>query len=208
MIIREQVPAYMDALWNDSLAHYVTAFEHSRLPFGVGVAALIWLVLFIANLLVARRVARASDSQAVIVAEGRAALRRGFLPLYVFVQVSMAAMVFPVSAFVGEPFFVVLGGGQLVCVIFVLGLNVHSLLSITAMARANAVEGQLKLSVAFSFRQVAQRLIGAAVTCVLLALLLAHLALLGGAVLLGATAAGHLRRARHADARASLPAPV
>lgn len=87
-----------------------------------------------------------------------------------------------------------LGGGLLVSAVCAIGLNVQALLSTRAMARPHAVQGTLRLSRTNVFRQAADRLAGSAMICVMLELTLAHLSLLGGALLLGFTARGYLRR--------------
>jgi hypothetical protein len=164
----------------------------------MGTAAIFWSVLFLISHLVARRARTASDAQAVVVVEGRKALGRGFQPRYILAQLVFAASLMLVAFYLGEPAFVFFVGGMLVSVIFTLGLNIQSFLSAAGMARGNAATGQLTLSTAFSFRQMAQRMLGAAIICLLLALTLAHLAPMGGVLLLGSTAAGYFRRARRA----------
>jgi hypothetical protein len=180
------------------LESYLATLASSRLPFGMGAAAILWSALFLISHLVARRARVASDAQAIVVVEGRQALGRGFQPRYVLAQLVFAGSLMLIASYLGEPAFVFFVGGMLVTVIFTLGLNIQSLLSVAAMARAAAASGQLTLSTAFSFRQMAQRMLGAAIICLLLALTLAHLAPLGGVLLLGSTAAGYFRRARNA----------
>lgn len=180
------------------MENYLAAFIGSQLPFGAWAAALIWLLLFIASHLTARRARVASEAQAVVVIEGRKALSRGFQLRYVVAQIVFAASLMLVTFFLSEPAFVFFAGGLIVSVAFTFGLNVQSYLSAVAMTRENAVTGQLKFSTAFSYGQSAHRLLGSAVVCLLLALVLCHLALLGGAFLLGSTSAGYFRRVRQA----------
>ncbi|MEO6688825.1 MAG: hypothetical protein ABIS07_16945 [Dokdonella sp.] len=176
--------------------NYLATIVDSRLPFDAWIAAIVWSLLFLASHLVARRARAVSEAQAVVVVEGRNALSRGFQLKYVIAQCALAGSLLLISFFLGTPAFVFFVGGLIVAVAFTLGLNVQSLLSVAAMARADAATGQLKLSAAFSFRQMAQRMMGSAIICALLALALGHLALLGGAFFLGSTAAGYARRAR------------
>ncbi|MEO5560370.1 MAG: hypothetical protein ABIO49_10810 [Dokdonella sp.] len=178
------------------MGSYLSTIVNSHLPFDAWVAAAFWCVLFLASQLVARRARAASEVLAIVVVEGRKTLSRGFQLKYVIAQIVLAGSLLLGSLLLGEPAFVFFVGGLIVAVAFTLGLNVQSLLSVAAMARANAATGQLKLSTAFSFRQMAQRLLGSAIICALLALALAHLALMGGAFFLGSTAAGYARRAR------------
>lgn len=177
---------------------YLATLAGSRLPFGAGVAAILWSALFLVNHLVARRARAASEAQAIVIVEGRKALSRGFQPAYILAQLVVAGSLMLIALYLGEPAFVFFVGGMIVAVIFTLGLNIQSLLSVEAMARANAAAGQLTLSTAFSFRQMAQRMSGGAIICLLLALTLAHLAPMGGVLFLGSTAAGYFRRSRRA----------
>ncbi|MEO7326707.1 MAG: hypothetical protein ABIW82_17945 [Dokdonella sp.] len=179
---------------------YLATIINSHLPFDAWIAAALWCALFLASHLVARRARAASKVLAIVVVEGRDALSRGFQLRYVMAQIALAGSLLLTSLLLGEPAFVFFVGGLIVAVAFTLGMNVQSLLAVAAMARANAASGQLKLSTAFSFRQLAQRLLGSAIICALLALALAHLALLGGAFFLGSTAAGYARRARQVAA--------
>lgn len=182
------------------MENHVAAFIGSQLPFGAWAAATIWLLLFIASHLTARGARVASEAQTVVAIEGRKALSRGFQARYVVAQIVFAASLMLATFFLSEPAFVFFAGGLIVSVAFNFGLNIQSFLSAVAMTRENAVAGQLKLSIAFSFRQSAQRLLGSAVICLLLAFVLCQLALLGGAFLLGSTSAGYFRRARQAGA--------
>jgi hypothetical protein len=178
---------------------------YSQLPFGASTIALLWLVLFVANHLVARRVRLWTDAQTLVVAEGKQQLRRAFQPRYFVLQIVFASGVFLAGFCIGSFAFPFFAGGLLVSVIYTLGLNIQGALAARSMLRGRGVEGALKFSTAFAYRQMAQRMTGGAIVCLLLGLVLPHLALLGGALLLGSTSAGYLRRARQADARASAP---
>lgn len=178
------------------MGNYFSTIIHSHLPFDAWIAVAFWCVLFFSSQIIARRARAGSEVLAIVVVEGRKTLSRGFQLKYVIAQIVLAGSLLLASLLLGEPAFVFCVGGLIVSVAFTLGLNVQSLLSVSAMARTNAATGQLKLSTAFSFRQMAQRLLGSAIICALLALALAHLALLGGAFFLGSTAAGYSRRAR------------
>jgi hypothetical protein len=175
---------------------YLEALATSALPFDVGIAASIWGVLFVANHLVVARARATNDTQSMIALQGSASLRRGSQPMFVLLQVVVAAFVFAAGAAIGgvaATFFI---GGQLVAVASNLGLNVQSLAAARTLASQQGVDGSLVLSEAYLWRQSSQRMAAAGVTSLLLGFALAHAALLGGAFILGSTAAGFLRRAR------------
>lgn len=175
---------------------YLDALIRSTLPFGLGVAALFWLILFVANHLVVARARAANDAQSTVEMQGEAELRRASRPMFLLMQIALFAFVFVAGAALGgvaATFFI---GGQLVAVAFSLGLNVQSLLAARVLAAGQGVEGVLALTQAYLWQQASQRMAGAALSSLLLGCMLAHAALFGGAFVLGATAAGFLRRAR------------
>lgn len=177
---------------------YVYWLSQSRLPFGVGVTVASWVVLFAVNHLLVRRARAENEAQATVVMEGKALLRRGSQPLFVLLQLLFAAALFFVAGVLGGVAFTFFAGGQLVSIAFTLGLNLQSLLSARSLVRDGGAQGSLTLSTDYVFAQGAQRMAGAAVTSALLGVLIAHAAPLGGALLLGSTAAGLQRRSRQA----------
>ena len=183
------------------MENYVTSLFESELPFEPWVAALVWAVLFIANHWIARSTRVANDAQHFIAVEDWSALRRGFEPKYIVVQVLFAAIVFLFALLVGGPAFVFFAGGLIVAMTYGLALNVQGLLSARAMAHPDAATGALTFSTASAFRHMAHRAGGGALACFLIGVAMAHLALLGGALFLASTARGYLRRARNARAQ-------
>lgn len=179
---------------------YFQTLLSSCLPFAEWLAVTLWPVLFIANRLIGRALMAVSDRSTSYTFENRDRLRRGSEPLWVLAQCLFAGWVFTISLYAGGPLFVFLAGGLDVSLICVLGLNVQGLLSARAMARPGASTGSLKLSTSCAYRQMAGRLYGIAAICTLLGLLVAHTALLGGALFAASTATGYLRRAdQHAS---------
>ena len=174
--------------------HYIEMLLTSRMPLPVWLVIAAWPALFIANHVVVRSARELSARQTWYVIENREATMRASRPQWMLAQVLYAACVFALSVYVGDAVFVFFAGGLDVSLICVLSMNVHSLLSTRAMS-ADTVDGTMTLSAAFALRQFAARLVGAALLCSLLGLLLAHLAPLGGAVLCAATASGYARRA-------------
>ena len=111
-------------------------------------------------------------------------------------------ILFSAAMLLGGPAFVFFAGGLVVAVAWAIGANLQSVLSARAMLRPGEVSGALTFSTACSYRQLASRAACGAVVCVCIGLLVAHLALLGGALILGSTSMGYLRRARQAHAKA------
>jgi hypothetical protein len=175
---------------------YFALLLESELPFSPPTVALSWVALYVANHLVARMARAATDAQRLVQFDGAALIRRSLDARFVAAQVLMAAVVFAVALFLGEPAFALLAGGLVVALVCTLGLNVQGVWSAWALRLPGAAHGALALSTPLGYRQIAHRLGGSAVACGILGILLAQLALLGGAAFLGATAAGYLRRAR------------
>jgi hypothetical protein len=181
------------------LQSYLALLVESQLPFNPWVAALAWLALFLANHGVAMATRAANEAQSLVGAEDWSILRRGSAPQYVLAKILFTGIVFLLAYQLGSTAFVFLGGGYIVAVACTVGLNTQGLLSARAMAQPNAGKGTVIFSTPLAFRHGAQRLCGVALACCIIGLALAHLALLGGALILGATAQGYLRRARKAE---------
>ncbi len=180
---------------------YLTTLLESELPFGPWAFALTWVLLFAANHWIAGRARVANDAQTFIEVEDWAALRRGFSPLYAAARVLYAACVFAISLGLGNAAFAFLFGGLVVATANALALNAQGLLNARVMARADAATGRLRFSTASAIRHNANRVTGAAIACLVIGLVLAQLALLGGAFFLAAMAIGHLRRANRTRAQ-------
>ena len=174
---------------------YLMVLLGSTLPVSRWLLVGAWPVLYVVNHLVASRL-RAYSLQTNVVVENREAISRASQPLWMFIQVLYAAGIFTFALYAGGPIYTFLAGGADVCVICILALNVQALLSAQALKEANFASGTMTLSAAYALHQMAARLFGAALTCGLLGVMLAQLALFGGAVLCGAAGAGYLRRAR------------
>jgi hypothetical protein len=183
------------------LEAYVISLLASDLPFDAWFAALAWLALFFANYRVAQATRMANDAQSVLKVEDWNALRRGFEPKNIAAKIVFAAIVFLLASLLGGPAFVLLAGGFIVATAYGVGLNLQGLLSARAMAEPNAVSGSVTFTTASALRHMAQRAAGGALACLLMGLALAHLALLGGALFLAATAHGYVRRAEKIPSR-------
>jgi hypothetical protein len=181
------------------LEHYVASLLASQLPFEPWLAALVWALLFFANHQIARSARTATDAQQFIAVEDLRVLRRGFEPKYVAIQILLALALFRLGFLLGQPAFVFLAGGLLAAMTGAIALNVQALSSARILGSPNAAKGALTLSTASALRQMASRAGGVAIGCCLMGVALAHLALLGGALVLALTAIGYLRRARRAS---------
>ena len=181
--------------------NYITSLLESELPFGPWFAPLVWLTLFLANHCVARATRVANDAQNSLTVEDWGPLRRGFQPRYVAAQVLIAGVVFLLAAQLGGSGYVFLAGGFIVAIVYALALNLQGLLSARALARPNATTGALTFSTASAFRHMAHRLVGGACASLIAGLVVAHLALLGGAFFLASMAIGYRRRAESVRAQ-------
>ncbi|MEO8565059.1 MAG: hypothetical protein ABI541_01645 [Betaproteobacteria bacterium] len=175
---------------------YVNKLLESELPFEAWVAALIWVALYIASRWIAQSLRAANGAQHAVTVEDWSALRRSLEPKYAVAQILVAGIVFLLALMLGRPAFVFFAGGMIVASACGLGLSAQGLFTARAMARPNAVNGSVTFSTASAFRHMAHRAGGAAVVCLLIGLVLAHVALLGGALFLASTGNGYLRKAR------------
>jgi len=181
--------------------NYITQLLNSELPFEPGVAVLVWAALFLSNHWIAGSTRAANKAQHFFAVEDWSAVHRGLEPKYVLVQVLYAGLVFLLAQLLGGSGFVFLAGGLIVAIAYLAALNVQGLWSGRALSRSDAATGALTFSTAYAFRHMAYRLGAAGLACALIGLATAHLALLGGAFFLGATAGGYLRRAKRAGAQ-------
>lgn len=174
---------------------YLDALLGSRLPLPAAVVVAIWPLLFLINHLIARALRALSTRQSGVAVHNRAELGRSTQPLWVLAQVLFAASVFTFALYAGGAMFVFLGGGLVVSLSCIVGLNVQALLSTYALTRPGACKGTTEYSARYALRQMAGRMFGTALTCALLGALLAHLALFGAALLCASGAVGLARRA-------------
>jgi len=174
---------------------YWLALLNSELPFAPWIAIALWAALFVANHLLARAARAMTADQIVVVVQNRGDLERGFRPHFVLAQALFGALIFAFTLSAGvHPVYVFLGGGLIVSLTCALGLNVQSFLSARAMRQPGAVTGSLNLSVAYAIRQQVHRLGASALMCAVLGAVIAHLSLLGGALVLASTAVGYRRK--------------
>lgn len=183
------------------MEEYLTYLLGSRLPFEPSVAALVWISLFLANQRVVGAARAANDAQRVIAIEDWNAVRGASDLKHLVAKILLTVIVFIFALLLGQWAFVFFVGGLIAAMAYGLALNVQALGSARAMARPNAVTGTLTFTTASALRHMAHRVGGAALACLLAGLVLAHLALLGGAFLLASAANGYLRKARKIGAK-------
>jgi hypothetical protein len=181
-----------------SFVHYFQSLVASALPFPPWALAVLWLLLYTLNYRLALSVVAATSKQVTIVPENSERLpslseslgkRRLLDPIAFFITV------FGVTLWSGiYPLFVFWAGGSLVALIFILGMNVQSLLGARALLVPNDVSGHLTVSAYYSSKQHLQRVGTLTALCAAMGLLTAHLALIGGAALLCRTALGVRRK--------------
>jgi hypothetical protein len=176
---------------------YWPTLLRSDLPFAPWIVVAIWGFLFIGNHLIARAARKASCDQPLVVMQNREVVERGFRMHFVFGQALFAGVIFALTIWLEpHPIFVFLGGGLVVALVCLLGMNLQSLLTSRAAKRSGAATGSLNLSDSYAIRQLTHRLGTGATVCAILGAVLAHLSLWGGALFLGSTALGYRRRIR------------
>jgi hypothetical protein len=178
------------------LQTYLAALFDSTLPFPPWGPTLLWAVLFLLNHQVVKLARVANNAQRGIVIEDWNALRQGSEPKYIFMQVLVAVLGFTLAFLLGGAGYTFFAGGLIIQIGCVLSLNLQALLTARSMARPDAGTGTFTFSTPAAFRQLAHRVFSIAIAALFAGLVTAHLALLGGAALLGVTASGLYRKAR------------
>jgi len=179
------------------LEGYLASLLDSALPLPPWTVALLLLTLLLANFYLALSLRAANDAQHFISVEDWTPFRRVSRPKHLLIQIVFVGLVFLLAIDRGGATYVFLAGGMLVFLACHLGLNLQGLLAARGLARSNAATGALTYSTAAAFRHMAHRILGAAVTSLIVGVAIGHLALLGGALFLAAAAYGSTRRAQN-----------
>ncbi|MDB5806278.1 MAG: hypothetical protein JWN73_3600 [Betaproteobacteria bacterium] len=182
------------------LDDYLTDLEYSSLALPLWGIALLWLVAFVFSHILFRKTRKLLEQQALVKLEGMAALGRASSPGIIGARIGMATAIFAVSNYIGGYSVPLYAGGWLLTTCASLVVNLQGYLYVRAMTRQSAAAGSLTITKALVYRENAFSFFAFATFCLVAGLLLPHLALLGGALFIGATAFGYLRRARKADA--------
>lgn len=173
---------------------YLGQLALSAIPLPEWAVVVFWVVLFFLSHVLIRQGRVLSQAQAFVVDKVAPGLIREPSARLMAGQVLFAAAVFGLSSWIGGAAFVLLAGGWVVTATAAVAINLRSVLFLRAISRPGAAEGSVTFSSPLSVRNRAFHLFGAAALCFLLGVLLAHLALLGGALFLSATAVGYLRK--------------
>ena len=178
------------------MLEYFQALMSRGLALPLEVLPFVWLALYLANSALARAARHTSAAQRHVQYEQREVLlARAQRPGMRLLQLLLAAIAFTVALIARGAIGVAFAGGIVLQLATVFSLNVHAFLAARALARSGASSGELSLSPAYAYREMSARLHGGAVLMLLIGLLLPHLAPIGAAYLLFASALGYSRRA-------------
>jgi len=108
----------------------------------------------------------------------------------------MTAAIFTSASFYAGPIFAFWAGGWIVATTASLAFMLRSIFFYRTLSQPGAAEGSVKLSKGLAIKDKAYQVFGMSAFCLILGILLAQLALLGGALFLSATAFGYLRKAK------------
>jgi hypothetical protein len=183
----------VDAFWE--------SLFNSRLLTSPMPAASIIVALYCSGYLVHRKALALFHAQSLIAGEQLTPTEQKYGIYLPLAQLSYIGAVFLLAVYGGGAFFTFLGGGLIVVLLI---YNTHGLRTVWfyhTLAEPGAATGAVSMSAPFLIRSRAGFYLASALTCLLAGLLMCHLALLGGAFILGATGLGYLRRARQAQGR-------
>ncbi len=169
---------------------YLNQLESSTLPLPRWVIVIIWLTIFASAHVLLRKNRSLSHAQDFVVTGGPVvAVREPSFGL-TFVQLLVTAAVFACASFFSGPIFAFFAGGWVVTTAVSIPLNLRSILFLRALSQPGAAKGSVTLSNQLAVKDQSFQLFGAAAFCLLLGILMAHLALFGGAFFISATAFG------------------
>jgi hypothetical protein len=178
---------------------YVDTLLASTLPLGPWALAVLWVAFLLSSYALLLWGQRLRSSQVFI------SFPAGMLPslsVRLFaLRLVVGLVVFGAAALAGREGSVFVAGGWCIAGAVALSSNVRSLLFFRALSGANSASGRIDYTVRLALINQVGELFAAALLCLLLGLLLPHLALLGAAFVLGATALGFLRKSLAAPAR-------
>jgi hypothetical protein len=157
---------------------------------------MLWLIIFASMHILQRKALSLARRQNFVVFESPAGMNKEPSLRLIVVQIILAAAIFALSAMGGAAVFSFCAGGWIVMTTASVGLMIRSSLYLRALSQAGAAAGAIKLSNYLANSDKAYQIFGTATFCLMLGLLLANLALLGGALFSFATAIGYLRRAK------------
>jgi hypothetical protein len=173
---------------------YLASLFASTLPAPIWALALLWLLLLLCSYVLLSWGQRLRAAQSCI--SFPAGLQPRLSVRLFTTRVALAFAVFLAADLLGGPSSVFFAGGWWIMTAVTLSSNLRSALFLQALAEPRNARGNTEYSPRFARRTQATELSSAALLCLLLGLLLPHLALLGAALFLAAAALGYFRKAR------------
>ena len=167
----------------------------STIPLPRWMVFAIWLLLLAIGHALFRLARARSATQSYIVVGESAVQRRTGSARGVVLQVLFGTVLIGAVSFLGDIEFAIIAGGWVVTTAASIGLNLRSALFLRAITEPSAASGTINLSARLALRDSSFQLFGVAALVLALGVLLAQLALLGGALFTAATGLGYLRRA-------------
>jgi hypothetical protein len=180
---------------------YVSTLIDSELPLEPWLVGVVWLLLLSGTHIVGRKSRLLLRAQEHVVVEENAQLHRSTAPRFIFVRLIVAVVLFSLCYYLGEPVFTFIVGGFVAALAMAFGLNLHSLAFAQRLHNQGDVTGKVTLSAAFVFGDMGRKALGCAAALLVTGLVLAQLALLGGALILASTGVGYVRRSRQRRAQ-------
>jgi len=183
------------------MSPYLAALINSELPIDPWLVGVAWLLLLVGAHILGRRSRLLLRTQEHVVVEESPLLAPSRTPRSLFVQITLAVLLFSLAHYVGEPAFTLVAGGFVAALAMLFGLNLHSLSFARRLCNDDAVRGKVTLPAAFVLADIARKALDAAVVFLVTGLVFAQFALLGGALILASTGLGYIRKARRERAR-------
>ncbi len=182
---------------------YFTALQSNTMPLPFTGVVVVWCLLYLVShgLLRWQRALNKSHPQTFITTEDSPGLVREQSTGLIVCQVLLTAGIFVLAEFLGPIAIAFLAGGWVVTTAVSIPITLRRILFQRGLLTAGAASGSVTLSCDFALESLAFELFGAAVFVLILGICLAHLALLGGAFFIGATAFGYIRKTRHPNGR-------
>jgi hypothetical protein len=180
------------------MAEYLSALQSSTLPLPLPGVVVLWCLLYLLSHALARKQQAVfrSHPQTFIITEEPSRLVREQSWGLVCVHLLLTAGVFASAALGGPPAVAFLAGGWVVTTAVSIPITLRRILFQRALSEPGAASGSVTLSCDLALESLAFELFGVSVFVLILGLCLAHLALLGGAFFIGATAFGYIRKTR------------
>ncbi len=145
-----------------------------------------------------------SRRQHVIVLEEALSDKRA-TAILVVKQLAFAAFIFGASWLIGGPYFQVFAGGYLLSLLVGIMLSLQNVFYLHGLSLPGAASGSVKFSPSFAYRNLAMRLLAAAVLMLGLFLIFGKLHFLGACFYSAATCMGYMRRSGQAQSASESP---